>query len=715
MISASNIIPSERRHNTRESNRNNMRKSSKPFRTSRRSINYAKLNDGLDPFTPPSPKRQKRMSHRPSKDGPSERRLTAHTGNGKHTRSLDLEQIMDTTLDDDNSNVEDSSENVDNNTSEKDMQIHSDLVGVTDMDGGTVEPPEPESSKPSAHEDSTKLPTTLDGGTNVQSNLTDIVSEIATPPDLQKEVSSSEQLLEDSTETSMDGVTTNSSEPPESSAPAQNAHAEITPMNIVNEISNDINEKQASPLNDHDHAQMDGVTTASVKTTSTNEQSKLIIDNDSPGPDQNSPLGGVTNNGIDSNAEIISNTEPLLQKSVSEIINNNDFPEKALLLGGVTADTNAAEQSLTLLDLVSNRTANTIEALLGKQPNKTPTERLLDTFGSPIPSELEDDPNILQSREYHTTEDEDDAIDGLLALSTQPSKPEQSEKESDLRKSGSSKKHKNPSNGKAEKRKKRSRNKKKKSNGEETKQIEKQLKEMNIAERKSRQSNKPRHSQEKSSTSKDKEKEQITKRKRRDDSSNSPGSPPGIFRLTHHKLCRKEKKEKSYKCGQCKCKAKNMEELKNHYAKKHNKAMCSVCNRTFDSDIILARHTYTHYEKRHFCKTCKEGFYFASELKKHNVSHAKTPSFQCMVAGCGKWFKRVAEVNVHMEVHKNKSWKCKYCKDFSTSCEKYLKDHYRTDHNPNGLPYGCDNCGKRFKYRMQLKRHHNDKNLCSKS
>ena len=158
-----------------------------------------------------------------------------------------------------------------------------------------------------------------------------------------------------------------------------------------------------------------------------------------------------------------------------------------------------------------------------------------------------------------------------------------------------------------------------------------------------------------------------------------------------------------------------MEELKTHYANKHNKVMCSVCNKTFDSDITLARHTYTHYEKRHFCKTCKEGFYFASELKKHNVSHAKTPSFQCMVAGCGKWFKRAAEVNVHMEVHKNKTWKCKHCKDFSTSCEKYLKDHYRTDHNPDGLPYGCNDCGKGFKYRMQLKRHHSDKNQCSKS
>ena len=238
---------------------------------------------------------------------------------------------------------------------------------------------------------------------------------------------------------------------------------------------------------------------------------------------------------------------------------------------------------------------------------------------------------------------------------------------------------------------------------------------MNITGRKSRQNKKRKFSSDASDVSSDRETGKKAKRKRRDDSSNSPGSPPGVFKLTHHKLRRKENKEKSYKCGQCKYKARNMEELKNHYSNKHKKAMCSVCNRTFDSDIILARHTYTHYEKRYFCKTCKEGFYFASELKKHKVSHAKTPSFQCMVAGCAKWFKRVAEVNVHMEVHKKKTWKCDRCKDFSTTCEKYLKDHYRTDHNPNGLPYGCADCGKGFKYRMQLKRHHNDKNSCFKS
>ena len=50
------------------------------------------------------------------------------------------------------------------------------------------------------------------------------------------------------------------------------------------------------------------------------------------------------------------------------------------------------------------------------QHKKTPTERLLDVFGSPIPSEIEDAEVPMETREYQTTEDEDDAIDGLLAL-----------------------------------------------------------------------------------------------------------------------------------------------------------------------------------------------------------------------------------------------------------------------------------------------------------
>ena len=49
--------------------------------------------------------------------------------------------------------------------------------------------------------------------------------------------------------------------------------------------------------------------------------------------------------------------------------------------------------------------------------HKTPTERLLDVYVSQLPAEIEDTDVSNQMRDCPTTEDEDDAIDGLLALS----------------------------------------------------------------------------------------------------------------------------------------------------------------------------------------------------------------------------------------------------------------------------------------------------------
>ena len=54
---------------------------------------------------------------------------------------------------------------------------------------------------------------------------------------------------------------------------------------------------------------------------------------------------------------------------------------------------------------------------------------------------------------------------------------------------------------------------------------------MNITEQKSRSTNKLTTNSKNVPAPKEK-----TKRKRRDDSSDSPGSPPGVFKLTHHKL-----------------------------------------------------------------------------------------------------------------------------------------------------------------------------------
>ena len=152
-------------------------------------------------------------------------------------------------------------------------------------------------------------------------------------------------------------------------------------------------------------------------------------------------------------------------KTVSEILLNNDFPEKSLLMDGVTSNkheivkntsletTTNTDANSTLPDLVCNRTTN-FESSKENQHKKTPTERLLDVFGSPIPSELEEDAHMDHLQGYHTTEDKDDAIDGLLALSNLKPKQKENKPKPKPAKSSSLDKHKTKGASKTKKSKK---------------------------------------------------------------------------------------------------------------------------------------------------------------------------------------------------------------------------------------------------------------------
>ena len=74
---------------------------------------------------------------------------------------------------------------------------------------------------------------------------------------------------------------------------------------------------------------------------------------------------------------------------------------------------------------------------------------------------------------------------------------------------------------------------------------------------------------------------------------------------------------------------------------------------------------------------------------------------------CGKWFKRIGNVVVHLEVHSKTEWKCSECNHFTT-CEKYFKDHIKSRRHETDeidLPYKCSVCNKCLLYREQLSQH----------
>ena len=333
VISASNIIPSVRKHNTRESNRRNSRKSTKSLRSSRRSINYAKLNDGLDPFTPPSPKRQRKYSYRPQKDGPSEQRLTAHANT--EGKTLDLEEIMDTTLDDENHSMEIDEHQV------KNGQSQSNLVEVTVMDGGKN--PELDThmngvtldnnlTTPTLHAQSPSE-STADSNMNIapssNSGMTDTpmdgiteYAETMIPPSVSTHTADTTPLTKPSCERnnmSLDGVTTSNNR--------------IVSSNSVSPEMSNIERSVTS---------MDGVTSLPPLPLHTENNSILNKKHDI-----NITLDGVTAPQQENLPDVSLRSPNLNLESIDEMVANNEFPEKRLLLDGVTL----SKQTNTMKDM----------------------------------------------------------------------------------------------------------------------------------------------------------------------------------------------------------------------------------------------------------------------------------------------------------------------------------------------------------------------------
>ena len=169
-------------------------------------------------------------------------------------------------------------------------------------------------------------------------------------------------------------------------------------------------------------------------------------------------------------------------------------------------------------------------------------------------------------------------------------------------------------------------------------------------------------------------------------------------------VLKKPEIKRSFKCSQCNAVRSSIQKLNEHHRQRHNPQMCGVCNRTFALASSLTRHMYEHEDKRFYCDSCNFSSHFASELEVHKINHRKNPSYQCMYANCGKWFRRKWDLNLHVQKHKGVQLKCDHddCK-FKTSTKKQLMEHHKK-HTDN-FPYECKICHKGFRYRSGLKRH----------
>ena len=163
-------------------------------------------------------------------------------------------------------------------------------------------------------------------------------------------------------------------------------------------------------------------------------------------------------------------------------------------------------------------------------------------------------------------------------------------------------------------------------------------------------------------------------------------------------------KQRSFRCSECNEMKRTIKELNIHHRENHNSQLCGICNRSFKITSSLTRHMYDHNKPKLNCDQCDYRCQFESELLTHKITHRKNPSYQCMKANCGRWFRRNWDLTLHLQKHNSVRHECDYegCK-FSTETKKQLKVHQKS--HSDDCPHKCAICGKGFHYRSGLKRH----------
>ena len=152
-------------------------------------------------------------------------------------------------------------------------------------------------------------------------------------------------------------------------------------------------------------------------------------------------------------------------------------------------------------------------------------------------------------------------------------------------------------------------------------------------------------------------------------------------------------------------------EQNDHFKQKHRKLQCKKCKKFFRTPSTFILHQYVHRDGQFECKVCKAYFPFKSQLDHHMVSHRETREYKCQEPFCEKEFTHKSDLVKHERTHSGVMYKCSKC-DYSNSDKRNYNQHLRR--HTDDKPFKCKQCGERFKYTMQLKRHRlSPENTCS--
>ena len=173
----------------------------------------------------------------------------------------------------------------------------------------------------------------------------------------------------------------------------------------------------------------------------------------------------------------------------------------------------------------------------------------------------------------------------------------------------------------------------------------------------------------------------------------------------------KRKKLYLFKCLMCSLRWTTCKERSNHFKQKHRKLQCEKCKKFFRTPSAFSLHKYIHRDGQFECNVCRAYFLFKSQLKHHMVSHHETREYRCLEPFCEKVFTHKSDLVKHKHTHSGVMYKCSKC-EYSNSDERNYNQHLRK--HTDVTPFQCKQCGKCFKYTMQLKHHRENRdNTCS--
>ena len=170
-------------------------------------------------------------------------------------------------------------------------------------------------------------------------------------------------------------------------------------------------------------------------------------------------------------------------------------------------------------------------------------------------------------------------------------------------------------------------------------------------------------------------------------------------------------KEKLYRCIECDFRQEKWHKVLAHWNRIHNpdredllKFVCEACGKKYRHQGELKVHVFVHGESKYPCKYCGKGLKSPYAQKNHETERHENERKPCGM--CGKMLAGKAAVKEHERVvHFNeRTVDCGFCEK-TLKCKRNLQLHMESVHGTVEKAHHCHVCNGKFRVASLLKNH----------